>query len=209
MTTRRLLGLAREALLLELALYRSLVRWIARRPDVPAGATPIGYAQLVGPMLWLWIFGSATETVAVELVLRHVDAAWADAIRLPLLVLGIWGVLWMLGLLASYRVRPHLLHDDRLRLRCGARTWVDVPLAAVAGCRLVEHEMPGTIRSVHHEDDLLLLGVSGRTNLELELTGVTTLRSSKGELVADRVGFWVDAPREVAREIAPLISARP
>ena len=73
MTARRLLDLAREAVLLELALYRSLVRWVARRPDVPAGATPIGYAQLVGPMLWLWIFGSATETVAVELVLRHVD----------------------------------------------------------------------------------------------------------------------------------------
>ncbi|SKB09200.1 hypothetical protein [Aeromicrobium choanae] len=209
MSGRRLLDLAREALLLELALYRSLARWIARRPDVPAGATPIGYAQLVGPMLWLWIFGSATETVAVELVLRHVDAAWADAIRLPLLVLGIWGVLWMLGLLASYRVRPHLLHDDRLRLRCGARTWVDVPLAAVAACRLVEHDLPGTIRSVHHEDGLLLLGVSGRTNLELELTGVTTLRSSKGELVASRVGLWVDAPRDVAREIAPLIAARP
>ena len=68
MTLRRLPELAWEAVLLELALYRSLVRWCARRPDVPAGATPVGHAQLVGPMLWLWIFGSATEVVVIPLL---------------------------------------------------------------------------------------------------------------------------------------------
>ena len=30
-------------------------------------------------MLWLWIFGSATEVVVVELVLRQVEAGWAEA----------------------------------------------------------------------------------------------------------------------------------
>lgn len=61
-----------------------------RRPDVPRGATPIGYSRLVAPMLWLWIFGSTVEVVVIEVVLRHLDAAWADAIRVPLLLLGIW-----------------------------------------------------------------------------------------------------------------------
>lgn len=206
MSARRLLGLGRDAVLLELALYRSLARWVARRPDVPAGATPVGYAQLVGPMLWLWIFGSATETVAVELVLRHIDAAWAETVRLPLLVLGIWGVLWMLGMLASYRVRPHLIDPDGLRIRSGARTWVDVPLHAVTGTRSVEHELPGTIRAVHLDDELLLVGVSGRTNVELALDGPTVLRTSKGEVTADRVGLWVDEPRDVLRDLAPLIA---
>lgn len=209
MSGRGLLHLGREAVLMELALYRSLGRWIARRPDVPDGATPLRYAQLVGPMLWLWILGSATETVAVELVLRHVDADWAEAIRLPLLVLGIWGVLWMLGMLASYRVRPHLLEADHLRVRNGARTWVDVPLAALTRARSVEHELPGTIRAVHHEDGLLLVGVSGRTNLELDLGGPTVLRSSRGEVTADRVGLWVDEPRDVVRELASRIAVRP
>ena len=119
---RRLPQLLGEAILFELALYRSLTRWVARRPDVSCGAKPIGYSRLVAPMLWLWIFGSMVEVVAVELVLRHLDQPWAAAVRVPMLLLGIWGVVWMLGVLASYRVRPHLLTDTELRIRSGART---------------------------------------------------------------------------------------
>lgn len=90
MTIRQLGAGARDLARTELALYRALGRWIARRPDIPADATPIGYAQLVGPMLWLWVFGSATEVVVIEVVLRQVDAAWAHWLRLPLLIVGIW-----------------------------------------------------------------------------------------------------------------------
>jgi hypothetical protein len=208
MTLRRLPALAWEAVLLELALYRSLARWVARRPDVPAGATPIGYARLVGPMLWLWIFGSAIEVVVVEVVLRQVEAGWAEFVQVPLLVLGIWGLVWMLGLMAAYRVRPHLLSADRLRIRNGARTWVDVSLEAVVIAQAVEHELPGTIRSVHHQDGVLLVGVSSRTNLLLVLSGPTVLRTSKGESIADRVGLWVDEPRAVAETLRASSATR-
>lgn len=208
MTLRRLPALAWEAVLLELALYRSLARWGARRPDVPAGATPIGYAQLVGPMLWLWIFGSATEVVVVEVVLRQVRTGWAEVIQVPLLVVGIWGLVWMLGLMAAYRVRPHLLFADRLRVRNGARTWVDVPLGAVVTTHPAEHELPSSLRSVHDQDGLLLVGVSGRTNLQLVLSGPTVLRTSKGETTADRVGLWVDEPRAVAETLRAVTATR-
>jgi hypothetical protein len=204
---RRVPRLALEALLLELALYRALVRWVARRPDVPAGATPIGYARLVAPMLWLWIFGSAVEVVVIEVVLRHLDQGWAEAIRLPLLVLGVWGVAWMLGMLASHRVRPHLLTPDHLTARSGARTWLTVPVAAIGSTRSVEHQLPGVIRSLHVEDALALVGVGSRTNLELVLTGPTKLDTSGGEVSVERVGIWVDDPREVAGLLRPRIGA--
>ena len=198
MTLRRLTGLLREGLLFELALYRSLARWVARRPDVPPGATPIGYARLVAPMLWLWIFGSTVEVVVVEVVLRHLDQGWATAARVPLLVLGIWGVVWMLGMLASYRVRPHLLTATDLQVRSGARTWLVVPLGSVESVRRVEHEVPGVIRSLHVDGALALVGAGSRTNLELVLTGPMSLRTSKGEVAVSRVGIWVDEPRDVA-----------
>lgn len=204
---RRLLPLAWEALLLELALYRSLARWVARTPDVPQGSTPIGYAQLAGPMIWLWIFGSATEVVVVEVVLRSWDHPVSEAIRLPLLVLGVWGVLWMLGMLASYRVRPHLLAEDHLVARSGARTRVVVPLEAVESTRTVEHELPGVIKSLHLEDDLLLVGVSSQTNLELVLARPKTLETSGGPMTATRVGVWVDDPRGVAAALRLRLSA--
>jgi hypothetical protein len=205
---QRLPALMREALLFELALYRSLARWVARRPDVPRGAHSVGYARLVAPMLWLWIFGSAVEVVVVEVVLRHLDQPWAEVVRLPLLVLGVWGVLWMLGMLASLRVRPHLLTESGLVLRSGARTWVAVPLHAVESTRAVEHELPGVIRSLHVDGPLVLIGAGSRTNLELVLAAPTRLSTSKGEVTATLVGVWVDEPRQVAALLRPRLASR-
>ncbi len=203
---RRLPGLLRDAVLYELSLYRSLVRWLVRRPDVPRAAKPIGYSRLVAPMLWLWIFGSTVEVIVVEVVLRHLDQPWAYAARGPMLVLGIWGVVWMLGMLASYRVRPHLLTDTELRVRSGARTWLVLPLDAVEATRPVEHDVPGVIRSLHVEGELALVGAGGRTNLDIMLTRPTTVSTSKGEVTVTRVGIWVDEPREIAAQLRPQLS---
>jgi hypothetical protein len=159
-------------------------------------------------MLWLWIFGSTVEVIVVEVVLRHLDQPWADALRVPLLVLGIWGVVWMLGMLASYRVRPHLLTDAGLLVRSGARTWLDLPLTAVEATRVVEHEVPGVIRSLHVDGALALVGAGSRTNLEIILTGPTTVSTSKGEATVTRVGIWVDEPREIATRIRPPLGTR-
>ena len=205
---RPLPGLLLEALRFELALYRSLLRWAARRPDVPPGATSIGYSRLIAPMLWMWIFGSTVEVIVVEVVLRHVHQPWAAALRVPLLLLGIWGVAWMLGMLASYQVRPHLLTDTDVQVRSGARTWLTVPLEAVESARPVEHEVPGVIRSLHVDGALALVGVGSRTNLELVLAEPTTVLTSKGEVTVSRVGMWVDEPREIAAQLRPRLGNR-
>jgi len=205
---RRLAGLAWAALRLELSLYRALGRWVTRRPDVPPGTTPVGYSRLVTPILCLWIFGSATEVVVLDVVLRR----WVPSLQLPLLVLGVWGVLWMLGMLAAYRVRPHLIDDRVLTVRDGVHARIDVPLAAIAGTRQVEHELPGLLRSVHIEPadgagTRLLVGVSSRTNLELVLAAPTTLQTPQGPETVTRVGLWVDEPREVAELVRRRRSA--
>lgn len=206
---RRVLAFLWKAVRLEIALYLALARWLARRPDVPADATPVGYSRLVAPMLWLWILGSAVEVVVVEVVLRHLDQPWAAALRMPLLVLGIWGVLWMLGMLASYRVRPHVVTDDQLLVRSGAFAWAVVPLGVIESSRMAEHELPGVVRSLHVEGPLLLVGVGSRTNVELVLSRSTTLLTSRGEVRAGRVGIWVDEPRAVAAQLGgPRARAR-
>lgn len=191
--------LVKHAVLLELAIWRMLGRWIARRPEIPEDATPVRYGQLVAPMLWLWIAGSFAEVLALELILRSVDAGWADAVRVPLFVVGLWGGLWMLGLMAAFRVRPHLVLDDRIEIRNGPRVRVDVPRAAIAGCRPVEREFEGVVKVLHEEDGLLQVGVSTRTNVELTLTAPTVLRTHDGERTASRVGLWVDDPRTFVR----------
>jgi hypothetical protein len=173
-----------------------------RRPDVPAGATPVPYSRLATPVVWLFIFGSTVEVVAFDLILSR----WLTFLRLPVLVLGIWGVVWMLGLMASYRMRPHLLTDDDLHVRNMARTDVVVPLDAVTDVRVAGDDEPG-IRSVKVVGDALLVLVSGRTNLQLTLAEGTPITTPQGRLTPATVGLWVDEPREVAELIRRRRSA--
>ena len=204
---RRARRLAWAALKLEVTLYLALARWVARRPDVPAGATPIGYSRLVAPMLWLWIFGSATEVVVLDVLLSR----WWTPLRVPLLVLGVWGLVWMLGMMAAYRTRPHLLGEEALQVRDGIHARVDVRLDRIGSVRTVDHDLPGILKSVHVEgegpDAVLLVGVGSRTNLELVLTGPTTLETPHGPATVSRVGLWVDEPREVADLLRRRLSA--
>lgn len=203
---RRVRRLARTAFKLEVTLYLALGRWITRRPDVPAGTTPIGYSRLVAPMLWLWIFGSATEVVVLDVLLSR----WWTPLRLPLLIIGVWGLVWMLGLMAAYRTRPHLLGETSLQVRDGIHARVDVAFDRIASVRSTDHELPGLLRSVHVEgegdDAILLIGVSSRTNLELLLTGPTPLETPNGPTTVSRVGLWVDEPREVAAALRRRLS---
>ena len=66
-------------------------------PGHSAAAAAIAYAEFVGPMLWLWIFGLATEVVVLEVVLQSIDATWVEAVRPPFLGRGSGGLLQMLG----------------------------------------------------------------------------------------------------------------
>lgn len=99
-------GHLKRALLLEVAIYVCLLRWVLRRPAVRPREEPVGYAKAVTPVLCLWIFASAAE-----IPLLHVLLPW-HAARVVSIVLGAWGLVWMLGLLASHRVRPHVLDAD-------------------------------------------------------------------------------------------------
>jgi hypothetical protein len=190
--TRRIGALAKHAFLFEVAIYVALWRWISRRPAVPEGATPIGYSRIAAPVLWLFIWGSAIEVVAVDLVVHHFG--WT-AVRIPLLALGIWSVLWMVGMLAAMRTRPHVLTATELHLRAGPRGEVVVPLAAVAGLTAREVGLSSTIRNYEVVDETLLVGVSGRTNIQLTLAGPTRLGTPKGDVEVERVALWVDEPR--------------
>lgn len=59
---RALYSLVRQGVVFELRLYRTLFRWVTRRPDVQGhDAEVFGYAKAVTPVMWLWIFASAVE----------------------------------------------------------------------------------------------------------------------------------------------------
>jgi hypothetical protein len=117
----------------------------------------------------------------------------------------------MLGMLAAYRTRPHLLGAEVLQVRDGIHARIGVPLTRIRSTRSADHDLPGLLKSVHVEGDgpdaVLLVGVGSRTNLELVLTGPTTLETPHGPATVSRVGLWVDEPRQVAELLRRARSA--
>lgn len=200
------LGLAKAAVRLEWNIYVSLARWAFRRPAVPAGGTALGYARMVTPVLALWIFGSAAETVAI-----HFIVPW-EIPRLVLDVLGIWGFLWMLGMLASYRVHPHLTSDAGLRVRLGKRADVLVPWDLVASANVVDRDLPSTIRTfqpLDSDDGMdLQIGVSGRANVHVRLREPLAVDVPGGTVHARALTFLADDPRGLAGVVAGRAAAR-
>jgi hypothetical protein len=202
--------LAWWAVRLEVSLYGALVRWVVRRPAVPPGTTPVGYGQLVAPMMGLWIFASALEVPLV-----HVVTPW-EGLRIFLLVVSVWGLAWMVGMYAAIRTHPHLLDEEGMLVRYATTARVRLPWSAVAGLHVDERELPSTIRNLQrigdHSACELHVAVSGRTNVTAELHGPTVLRTSSGEETVVSVSFWVDAPRAFvtqARERLGVIGPAP
>lgn len=87
----------------EARIFASLSRWVTRRPDVSAGAVPIGYARdNVGMPIALAV------AATIELVAVHLLVPW-PVVRLVLDLLGVYGLLMVLGWLAGRIVRPHFV----------------------------------------------------------------------------------------------------
>jgi hypothetical protein len=216
-TVRTIARGAWALLVLELKLYRSLLLWaLRRRPGVRPGVTPIGYAQLVTPMMGLWIFASA-----LEIPLVHVLTPW-HSVRIALLVVAVWGLVWMVGLLAAIRIHPHLVDDERIRIRYGATVDVAVPWEAVSVVHLREADWPSSVRTLQWGPEVgtevgtdegsrtdrepstrLAVAVGARTNLVLELrrpvvVPIKGMLGSRGKRTVTEVSLWVDEPRQAA-----------
>jgi hypothetical protein len=117
-----------RVLALEAVLLGSAFRFLAggwRRPDPPGFSyhRSSAFAAIL-PALPLLVIG---DLVLVEVLLRSV-APW---IRLLVHALDAYGVLWILGLWASFRARPHRVEGGVLHLHKGLLARAEIPLAAI------------------------------------------------------------------------------
>jgi hypothetical protein len=198
-------GFLRRALVFELRLYVCLLRWVVRRPAVPRGAESIDYARAVTPVMGLWIFASAAE-----IPLLHVLLPW-EAAQVVSLVLGAWGLFWMLGLLASFQVRPHLVGPAALRVRNGPVTDLGIAWADVRSVRMNRRDVPSSVRALQPREteagtDLQVV-VNGQVNVEVVLRHPVTVRTHTGALEVTSVSFFADEPRETVARLRQHLAA--
>jgi len=187
-------GIVRRVLAHERGVWRSLYRWIAGRSGASEGE-PHAYAGAVTPVLWTFIGVSAIEVPAVQFLLP-----W-EAVRRVALVAGVYGLVWMIGMLAALRVHPHLVDAVGLRVRNGLSIDLHVPWEQIAAARHRLRSLEGMKRVQVHGAGAaraLSVGVGSQTNVDVVLRE-PVLFPVGGEPVAEIRVYADDARRLVSR----------
>lgn len=182
---------------MESRMWGSLFRWLFRRGpyDVGPGAVAFGHTKAVKPFLITFLALSV-----FEIPLFHFIIPWT-VVRIILLVVSGYGLIWMLGLIASMVLRPHVLDDRGIRIRNGMLLDVTIPWSQVASVRARDRSTPpgGGIQS---EDGILSLSAGGQTNVDVLLREPVSfgLPRKKPADPVTQVRFVVDDGRAVAAE---------
>lgn len=201
--TARALDFLHRAWIAELRVYSSIARAISRRPAVAKGATGVGYHRPVMTVLFIFIGLSVVEIPIIDLIVHP----W-PAVRIPLLILGIWGVTWMIGLLCAMIVRPHTVGPDGIRVRGGLEldvpiSWTDIASVAISR-RVDEPKQRRVIGSEYAER------MQDETNVEIELERPVSIRlpglTPKGGVHhVERIRLWADDPRAFLDAARPFL----
>ncbi|GAA2465850.1 hypothetical protein [Agromyces soli] len=200
-------GVLKRALMLELRVYESLWRFLARRPAIAPGAVGVGYHKPVLTVLWIFIVLSAVEIPIIDLIVHR----WPP-VRIAMLVLGVWGVTWMLGLLCAMLTRPHTVGLEGIRVRQGLELDVALGWDDIASVAITKHvDEP---KSPRVADGVLAVRQQDETNLELVLERPTTVRlpgpaPRGGAHEVEVVRFWADDPRAVLDAARPFLVGEP
>jgi hypothetical protein len=173
---------------------------------VPAGADAFPYASAVTPVLWTFVVLSAIEIPLVDWLLP-----WQSA-RVALLVAGVYGLLWMVGLLASMKVYPHSVDDGGLRVRSGFAIDVRVPWEEIAGVRVRRRSVEGSRTVVVEEEGerrAVSVTVMSSTQVDVELRTplVLPLARTHGRPVTE-LRLAADDPAALVRRLRAGLADR-
>jgi hypothetical protein len=196
------LPLLREAVALEAASWRSMYVWLRRKPlTLGAGDEAFSYLGVVKPILGVFIGLSAVEVPIFDLIVRRV-VPWEPA-RWIVLALGVWGLLWMIGLFASMKVHPHVVGAAGLRVRSAASLDVTVPWREVESVAKAYRSLPsGKSVQVEREGGHTVLNIvmAGQTSVDLQLRGPVVFDLPKGPSEpVDVVRIYADDPDGLVR----------
>jgi hypothetical protein len=182
----------------EKRLWRNLFQWVARRPAGGPGSVAFGNTRAVMPIMWAFVVLSAVEIIAVDLIVSR----WAT-VRTILLILGAYGLLWMLGLVATFKVHPHVLDTVGIRLRSGPSVDLQVPWSAVADARVHRRYAHGKGLRVDH--GVATIAVMSETHVDIRLREQTTLPGVSEPV--QELHVYADDPSAFAAAITERVAA--
>jgi hypothetical protein len=176
----------------ERGIYPAVWNWLRRRTDLGRWvqhATAYPYVGVVSTTMWVWIGASALEMVAIHFLIPWPLWRWI------LVIVSLWGLVWMVGFLGSLHVHPHLVEPDGIRIRHAHTIDLFVPFTAIAAVSGGTRSPASSSRTVVFQDERLHIAVSGQVNVHLRLDEPMEFALPKGVYTTDRVSCWADDPR--------------
>lgn len=189
--TRDLPRVVRRLALHEVRSVYSIWLWVRRRRHgVGADDHAAGYNSAQAAMMWSWVGLSIVETVALALLIP-----W-PLVHAITLVLGLYGLVVMVGILAACVARPHVVGaDGSLRLRYGALFDLRIPAEDIVRVRM-DRRYPDGQAIAPRADGSLDLIVGSQTTLVVELVApVTYVRPLGRTGSAHTIRFHADDPK--------------
>jgi hypothetical protein len=183
---RRAYSIARWLVVTEIGVWRSLFLWVTRLvPGMGPRVEAFSYSRQIAPIMGAFIFVSL-----IELPVVHLLIPW-DAVRIAALIVSVWGLLWMVGMLASMKVFPHLLDGDGLRIRYGTSTDIHIPREAIASVKARRRSVD-TRHHVHVDGTVVSVPVMKQTRVDVVLHGPTAIELPDGRAEVTEVRFYAD-----------------
>ncbi|WP_234377057.1 hypothetical protein [Streptomyces sp. TP-A0356] len=141
------------------------------------------------------------EILAVEFLVP-----WS-VVRIILLVVSIYGTLWVLGFIAALSIRPHTVGDGKMVLRFAHFVQIAIPLDLVESVRMIRHS--GYRRAVQINDGVLAIPIGDSTTLSVKLREPYPVAPKPGKPLQEvrEVRFAADSAREAVRVLIASISA--
>jgi hypothetical protein len=206
----QVLPILRKVTAMEIAMWRSMYLWLRRKPVALApGDQVFGYLGVVKPILGVFIGLSAVELPIFDLIIRKV-VPWEPA-RWIALGLGVWGLLWMIGLFASLKINPHVIGAAGLRVRSGTSLDLTVPWTDVESVSKAYRSLPsGKGVQIEREGDRTVLNivVGSQTSVDLKLRAPVAFDLPKGRSEpVDVLRVYADDPDGFVRAARPALDA--
>ncbi|GLW05702.1 hypothetical protein Misp01_08320 [Microtetraspora sp. NBRC 13810] len=179
----------------------SIALWVARRRHgVPPGATAVPYASGQSMMTWVFIFAMVLETVALELMLQSMNVP--TGLRVAVLVIDVYSVVFALGLQAGAVTRPHVVSPDELRVRYGAFFDLRVPRELITSVQTARSfNETGMVTAA---DGRVTVAISSRINVVVHLSEPVPVTRPLGRRTeATTIRFYADDPKAALQALQP------
>lgn len=189
---------------LEPRLWVCLWQWLFHRR--PLGPDEFSYRKrsIMGVLLIV-----AVLTAPGEILLWEIVIPW-NWLRLVLLVLSLYALLWIFAFYASLVVLPHRLKPEMALLQFGALAEGKIPYAAIDSVEVDQRKAPDGREGLRLSPDksAAYIGVGGKTDVTIQLREPLALAGLLGPTSpVTTVCVAADEPERLARELGVRIRA--